>query len=84
MIAFPEMLVPAAVQAKMKVPDNPRSFDTSEYPHFQVFCNVQLGFGMPSPTAHWDNAQVIAAIPDSEIMSVTRAQLLDLGLQVSA
>lgn len=80
MLAFPGMLVSAATQAGMKVPANPDEFDANEFPHFYVFCEVQLGRRM-HPGAHWTNAEVVAKIPDDKIKSVTFGELVNLGFQ---
>ena len=81
MIAFPSMLVSAAEQAGMKVPDNPDDFNREDYKHFFVFCNAQLCRPM-SPGEHWDNAKVIAEIPEEEITTVTLEDLIDRGLTI--
>jgi hypothetical protein len=81
-IAFPGMLVAAAEKAGIKVPPNPEEFDSTEYPHWDVFLKVQIGAPMPSWTAHWDNAQLIGSLSDEEIKTITYQQLLDKGLEV--
>ena len=81
MMAFPGMLVPAAEQAGMKVPEDPDEFDAEEFPHFQVFCNAQLCRPM-TPGEHWENAKVIAEIPDAEIRMLTLPDLIGRGLHV--
>lgn len=82
MLAFPSMILNAAEQAGMKTPelDNEDEFDRNEFPHFAVFCAVQLCRPMISLGEHWDNAKVIADIPDEEIRSVTLEDLLSRGL----
>ena len=82
MIAFPAMLLEPARQAGMKTPPDADCFNGENFPHFAVFCNVQLGGPMPSPDAHWSNANVIAAIPDDKIKTVTFNQLIAAGLVV--
>ena len=82
MIAFAGMLVKPAEEAGMKVPPDPDKFNAKDYPHFDVFCKVQLGASLPSPTAHWDNAKIIAKVPNNEIMKVTFADLLQRGLHI--
>lgn len=47
------------------------------------FCAVQLGRRMGALNEHWDNAKVIAAIPDNEIKKVSLNDLIDLGLSWS-
>lgn len=83
MLAFPSMLTSAAEQAGMKFPSDPDDFSPEEFPHFQVFCSVQLGRRMNHLSEHWDNAKVIAAIPDEEIKKVSLDDLIDRGLSWS-
>lgn len=82
MIAFPSMLVPAAKQAEMAVPENIEDYDPMEFPHWHVFLMVQLGAPMPHMGVHWDNAKVIAGIPSDMIMVVTGDDLEELGVWV--
>lgn len=79
MIAFPGMLVTAAKNAGMKVPKDPDNFDASRYPHFSVFCAVQLCRRM-RPGEHFENAEIIARIPNDKIQTVTLTDLLAKGL----
>lgn len=79
MIAFPEMLVSAAEKAGMAVPDDVENYDADKFPHWHVYTSVQLGTGLPYPAAHWDNAHVIAGIPESRIRKVTAADLIAAG-----
>lgn len=65
MLVFAGMIAKAAQDAGMKVPDNPDGdWSPKEYPHFHVFCNVQLARPMVSPGEHWENAKIVAAIPE--------------------
>lgn len=80
MIAFPGMLINPAKEAGMKVPENADNFDPKEFPHFKVFCNVQLGRRMPSPTSHWENAKIIASIPQEKIFTITIGELLTMEI----
>jgi hypothetical protein len=83
MIAFPGMLVEAAKQAGMKVPDEPDGeWNVEEYPHFSIFCNVQLARRVRWGE-HWDNAKVVAAIPQEKLSTVTLSQLIESGLEYS-
>ncbi len=83
MIVYPGMLVTAAEQAGMKVPPNPDGeWSKDEYPHFNIFCLVQLGRRIRWGE-HWDNAKVVAAIPDDKINSVTLMDLIQAGLEYS-
>lgn len=79
MIAFPQMLVSAAEQACITVPENVDDFDKEKFPHWTVFCNMQLGRRMPYPGCHWENAKLIAQIPVDKIMQITPAEILAIG-----
>ena len=48
-------------------------------PIFFVFCAVQLNRAM-SPTEHWENAHIVAAVSDDEIGQVTLDDLITKGL----
>lgn len=82
MLAFPEMLKKPAERAGIKVPENLTEFDKAEYPHWHVYVIVQLGAPLPHPQAHWDNAEVIAAIPAEELKTITIGELREKGLAV--
>ncbi|KKL18081.1 hypothetical protein LCGC14_2479110 [marine sediment metagenome] len=82
MIAFPEILATAAKEAGISVPDDLENYKSEDFPHWDVYVTVQLGAPMPSPTAHWENAKVIAGIPADDIMKVTYEHLQELGLAV--
>lgn len=82
MFAFPDMLKYAAELAGIKTPENCEDFNPEYYPHFEVFCIMQLGQPMPYPGVHFDNAKIIASIPDDKIKLITGQELLDLGFKV--
>lgn len=75
MIAFPSMLASAAIKAGMKVPPEDRlegDLDgiKEEFPHWFVYCMLQLC----RPIAwgdHWENAKIIAAIPEDQLKTMT-------------
>jgi hypothetical protein len=81
MLVFAGMIVDSAVKAGMKVPEDPDDFDAEQFPHFHAFCNVQLGYRMPNLHCHWGNAEIIAAIPEDKIKTITVKELLELGFQ---
>lgn len=81
MLAFPAMLVEAAKQAGMKVPKDPDKFDPEKFPHFQVFCGAQLGRPLAFWGEHWENAKVVAEVPEKKIRSITIPQLIGKGLK---
>jgi len=79
MMAFPGMLVGAAEKAGMKVPPDPDNFLAEEYLHFQVFCILQLWRPIKWGE-HWENAEIIASIPEEELKTMTLEDFLDKGL----
>lgn len=82
MIAFPSMLLKPAEKAGINTPQDADNFDPNAYPHFTVFLNMQLGQPMPILGCHWDNAKVVAAIPEAEIKTITPATLIERGFIV--
>ena len=76
------MLIAPAKEAGMKVPPNAEDFKHADFPHFAVYVGIQLGRQLPYPTAHWDNAKMIAAVPEDKIFDVTFDQLVADGLAV--
>lgn len=82
MMAFPSMLVSAAEKAGMKVPEDPDEFEREDYPHFAIFCALQLGRRIQMGE-HWDNAKVIAAVPEDEIRTLTLEDFINRGLSWS-
>lgn len=80
-MAFPGMLVEAAKQAGMEVPSDPDHYDNEKFPHFHVFCGAQLGRSLAFWGEHWENAKVVAEIPEKEIRTLTIQQLVDKGLK---
>lgn len=84
MLAFPGMLVGAARKANMAVPDDPDQIEDLDafkqsHPHFWVFCLLQLGRPM-RPGEHWENAEVIAAIPLEHLVAMTPADFVAAGV----
>lgn len=82
MVAFKGMLVTPAKRAGISVPDDLDCFNSADYPHWIVFCEIQLGAAMPTPTAHWDNAKIIASISNDDITKIIMTELIDLGIQI--
>lgn len=83
MIAFATMLERPAKEAGISVPADPDNFEAEKeaFPHFFVFCAMQLGAPMPHASAHWENAKVIAAIPETELKSLTGDDIITRGFQ---
>ena len=87
MLVFPSMLITAALAAGIKVPSE--DFDEEnldsikeDYPHFVVFCHLQLNRRM-SPGEHWENAKIIAKIPEKDLKAMMLEDFLKLGLHYS-
>jgi len=81
MMAYPGMLVGAAEKAGMKVPPDPDGeWKVEEFPHFNIFCTVQLGRRIRWGE-HWDNAKVVAAIPEDKLKTITLMELIEAGLE---
>lgn len=83
MIGLPEMLVEPAKRAGMKVPSDLENYDPDAFPHWHVFCAMQLGAPCPTAGIHWENAKVIANIPENKIRNITAAQVIKLGFGIS-
>lgn len=79
MIAFAVMLVTPAKAAGIKVPKDPDKYNSKKYPHWHVYISLQCGRRLPSPTSHWNNAKVIAAISDIAIRKITYGDVCELG-----
>jgi hypothetical protein len=79
-IIFREMLVPAALHANIKFPEDCENYYPGDFPHFHVFCNIQLGreFSVGAP---FNNAEIISKISDDEIRNVTLEDLFKLGVE---
>ena len=82
MLIFPEMLVPCAKEASIKVPADVDNYEPAEYPHWYVFCEMQLCRPMKSHSEHWTNAKVIASIPPERITQVTVEDLIEAGFSI--
>jgi hypothetical protein len=74
MLGFATMLVEHAKAAGIKVPKTPGNFDKEEFPHFAIYCHMQIGRPIIG-TSHVDNAKTIAAIPDSKVKTITFGEL---------
>jgi len=81
MFAFPSMLFSACDKAGIKHPKDADNYDADEYPHFHVFCKLQLGRRMQIGE-HWENAKVIASIPEDEIRTITLPEILAKGFEM--
>lgn len=93
MLVFQNLIVPAAKGAGMKVPpedlldkgnaSGESTWDRNEYPHFFIFCILQLGRSMSSPTQHWENAKAIVKIPETDLRTMTAEMFIAAGVDLS-
>lgn len=83
MIAFPGMLVPAAQKAGMKVPPDLDNYEATDFPHWHVYCGMQLGAAIPVAGDHWRNAEVIASFSDDGIKNATAVDLINAGFAIA-
>jgi hypothetical protein len=84
MLVFASMLENPAKKAGISVPPDPDNFEAEKevFPHFFVFCAMQLGAPMPHASAHWENAKVIAAIPENELKTLSGDDIIGRGFQI--
>lgn len=80
MIAIPSLLAEVARASGINVPEDLDNYEREDFPHWHVYQGVQLGAPMPHPSAHHDNAKVIAQLSDSKIRTVTFEELERLGI----
>lgn len=89
MLVFPSMLLGACDLERIPRPDREDLDDielseiAEDFPHFYVFCSVQLCRPLSYWGEHWENAKVISSIPDDKIREITLEELLDMGLAYS-
>jgi hypothetical protein len=89
MIVFPAMLIPAAHDAGMEYPNFDKLDEEdieewkADFPHFAVFCILQLNRPMATPGQHWGNAEVIAGIEKQKIFLMTLEEFVTAGVDIS-
>lgn len=84
MMVYPSMLISAAEQAGMKCPTieelgKKEKVDKNKYPHFSVFCTLQLGRSIQWGE-QFENAKIIAAFSEEELKKATLEDFLKKGL----
>jgi hypothetical protein len=84
MIAFATNLIEAARNADMAIPEDLNDHfpfcDRHLYPHFYLFCVLQLYRPVAYHGEHWDNAKVIAQIPRERLMAMTVQDFAEAGV----
>lgn len=84
MLAIATRLIEAARHAGMIVPEDLSDYfpfcDRVRYPHFYLFCILQLGRPVAYQGEHWDNAKVIARIPRERLMAMTVQEFAEAGV----
>lgn len=79
MIAFERPLAACAENAGIKVPADLENYNPEDYVHWHIYRMTQLGAPLPYPSAHWDNAVVIAKLSEEQAKTVTFRDLEELG-----
>ena len=80
MIILPSMIAKAAIDAGMKVPEDPNGeWEILDFFHFHVFCTVQLCRTMRWGD-HWENAKIIADFTQPQLESMSLNDLISVGL----
>jgi hypothetical protein len=84
MITFPEILKAPANKAGIQMPDDVSRYEeyAELYPHFFVFCRMQLGSPMPYPSVHFDNAKIIALFTEEDFLTLTYEDIVNHGFQI--
>ena len=80
MMAFPSMLFDACEKAGIPHPEDD-DYIPDEWLRFHLFCLVQLGRPVRWGE-HWENAEVIAKVPEDKIKTITLGELIEMGLHV--
>lgn len=70
MYAFPEMLIPAAKEAGIAVPEDVNNYDKEQFPHWFVYTALQLGAPLSYMGVHIDNAKIIAGIDADKLKTM--------------
>tara|TARA_B100000700_G_scaffold88627_1_gene100025 strand:+ start:135368 stop:135613 length:246 start_codon:yes stop_codon:yes gene_type:complete len=81
MICSVQMLKAPAENAGVEVPGDIENYHAAEYPHFFLYVQYQLCRPLPFPSSHWNNAHVIASIPDHMVFNVTLDDLIRRGFE---
>lgn len=84
MYAFPGMLIGPAQEAGISIPPDIENYTPNDFPHWHVFITAQLGKPLPSPTAGWHNAKMIAGIETEKLKKMTFKDLVKAGFAVGS
>jgi len=66
----------------LKIPKDTENFDSKEYPHFALFCKIQIDKPMKIDREHWHNAIAIAQIPEKKLQKITKKELRKRGVSL--
>ena len=81
MFAFEEMFHNHIKNSGMLIPENSKTYNPFEFPHYYVFMNLHCG--QTINTDHlYDNAKLIASIPFEELKDMTLQDFINKGLLV--
>ena len=87
MLVYEGMIAEAAKLAGMEVPPDDQldtDWDREKYPHFHVYCSVQLGRPLTAWNEHWENAEIVASVGPDKIRKITLQELIGLGLRYAS
>ena len=78
MISKRETLVDPAKSAGIAVPPDLHHYDRLEYPHWHLYCLVQIDRPTPNPDSPNKNAHAVASIEQERIIGVNFADIANL------
>lgn len=83
MLMLPSMLLSACADSGIPTPGDTvddTGYDPEEFPRFHLFCLYQLC--RPCRWGeHFDNAEVIANVPEAKLKTITLEELIALGFE---
>jgi hypothetical protein len=79
MLIFPQMLVAAANEASIKVPEDLENYDKNEFPHWFILCATQLARPM-RPGEHWENAKIISNLTFEQLSTMSYDDFAAIGV----
>jgi hypothetical protein len=78
MIVFASALKFHAQNVGMRVPEDVQDYDALQFPHWYVYCLLQLGRPIVGDSVA-RNARIIADIPHNRIEKISYNEIVDLG-----
>lgn len=66
-ISHPNALIDDAKAAGIAVPEDIKSYDKKDFPHWHFFVNIQVDRPLLSESSPAHNAKVIASLPEDQL-----------------